>query len=84
MPDDDAAGVEHVVDAIAGYLARSPSAADSEQGIAQWWLPQMGLDVPVATVHAALALLVQRGVMTRTTLPDGSVIYRAGPAAPTP
>lgn len=79
MPDDDAAAVQHVMDAIVGYLARNPSAADSEQGIAQWWLPQTGLDASLETVRAALALLVQQGAMTREMLPGGSVIYRAGP-----
>lgn len=84
MPDDEAAGVQHVVDAILGYLARNPSAADSEQGITQWWLPQMGVDASVDTVRAALALLVQHGAMTRAMLPGGSVIYRAGPRPPGP
>jgi hypothetical protein len=70
------------VDAIVGYLARSPQAADTEQGIAQWWLPRMGVDVPLADVRAALERLVRTGVMTCTSLPEGSVIYRA--AAPRP
>lgn len=64
-------------DAIAGYLARHPCAADNEQGIAQWWLADMGLNVPPAVVHQALQRLLQQRRLRGSTLPDGSVIFRA-------
>lgn len=64
------------------YLAGHPSAADSEGGIAQWWLPCMGVDVPMADLRRALERLVQGGAMVRATLPDGRVIYRATPSLP--
>lgn len=67
-------------EAIEAYIARWPQAADTEEGIAQWWLPRMGVDLPLQDVHAALDRLVRQGVMTRTSLPEGSVIYRAAPA----
>lgn len=69
-------------DAIVAYLARHPCAADNEDGIAQWWLPDMGVDVPLTVVRQALQGLLQRQVVTSTALPDGSVIFRAAPPAP--
>jgi len=79
MVDDAQPAIKHVVSAIQAYLALHPAAADSEQGVAQWWLPAVGVDVPVAHVHQALELLWKRGALERTTLPDGGSVYRAAP-----
>lgn len=81
MLDDAGARSRHAKQAILAYLARHPSAADSEQGIAQWWLPEMNAEAPPADVRRALDELVQQQALGRTTLPDGSVIYRAVPSA---
>lgn len=62
---------------ILAYLARHPRAADSEEGIAQWWLPRVGVDVGLAHVQLALEVLVRCGAVQRFTLPDGRAIYRA-------
>jgi len=62
---------------ILAYLACHPRAADSEQGITQWWLPRVGVDVGLADVQLALEALVQRGTVQRFALPDGRAIYRA-------
>ena len=63
--------------AIEGYLEQHPDAADSSQGIAQWWLPAYAAGVPVVTVEHALADLQQRGLVRRTQLPGGQVIWSA-------
>jgi hypothetical protein len=71
---------ERVASLIEAYLAQHPAAADSERGIAQWWLQTMGADVPVEVVREALDVLVRRGAVIRTTVPGGPAIYRkAGP-----
>lgn len=62
---------------ILDYLARHPFAADSEQGIGQWWLASAGLLVTAAELQQALAALLQQGRIERITLPDGGAIYRA-------
>lgn len=80
MGDEADAGMQRVAALIEAYLARHPAAADSEQGIAQWWMPAMGADVPVETVCAALEWLVRRGAVHRTLVPGGPAIYRAGAA----
>jgi len=69
-------GVDEVARAIEAYLAGHPDAADNEHGIAAWWLPGMGLDVPVVQVRQALDALLQRGVVMVVALPGGA-IYRA-------
>lgn len=69
------------IEAIEAYLANSPQAADTPEGIAQWWLPRMGVELPLADVRAALERMVRSGVLTRTSLPEGSVIYRASGSA---
>lgn len=68
--------------AIVAYLVQHPCAADNEHGIAQWWLPDMGVDVPLTVVRQALQGLLQRQVVISTILPDGSEIFRAAPPAP--
>ena len=60
------------------YLERHPLAADSERGIAEFWLPELGLQLPSDLVGRALARLVAGRVVAEFTMPDGSVIYRSG------
>ena len=64
-------------DAILRYLALHPEAADSEEGIAAWWMPAMGVQTNAADVAAALEKLHRCGLVARVVLPDGRVIFRA-------
>ena len=75
MPDLESDALEQAVAAIERYLAQHPTAADSEQGIAQWWLPAMGVDAPLDRVVGALERLRERGRIERTTLPGGQAIW---------
>lgn len=75
MLDEADARSQRAMDAILAYLARSPQAADTEQGIAQWWLADMGGDVPIEDVRRALARLLELKAIVRAQLPDGRVIY---------
>lgn len=84
MLDEVEAGTRSAVDAIVAYLARWPQAADTEHGVVQWWLPEMGVDVPLASVRTALDRLVQAQVVVGTSLPDGNVIYRGAAATARP
>ena len=80
MPANDVGeGTRRATQAIEAYLARHVHAADSEAGIVQWWLPEMGVDVSLLEVRLALQSLVERGRIESRSLPDGSVIYRAAP-----
>ncbi len=73
---------QRALDAVAAYIARHPMAADSVDGIAQVWLPAMGVDVPRAQLQAALDRLVERRLLSSVALADGGVIYRAPAGAP--
>ena len=77
------AHLESVVAAIEAYLERHPDAADSAEGISRWWLARDGLDPCVEVVQAALSRLLERGVVTARTLPNGERIYSAVRAPPT-
>lgn len=74
---DAAARRRQAAEAVLAYLARHPRVVDTEQGIAQWWLPEFGVDVPQADLHDALEELVQAAQLERQVLPDGGVLYRA-------
>lgn len=70
-------GIDLAVAAIERYIAAHPTAADNAQGVAQWWLPAIGVDLPVEVVHRALEVLSQSGALKRSVLPDGGMVYRS-------
>jgi len=66
-----------VAAAIRDYLIAHPSAADSDQGIADWWLAGSGLQASLDDVRQALELLASRQIVEKQMLADGRLIYRA-------
>jgi len=71
-----------VARALETYLTQHPAAADTAQGIAQWWLPP-AMQPALAIVEEALAMLVAAGVVERRVLPDGRQVYgRTGSTGP--
>lgn len=77
MNDDARARRRTIAEAIRRYLADHPSAADSELGIAEWWLPELGPVAGVAEVRSALDLLEHEGVVEACRLDDGRFVWRA-------
>jgi len=65
-----------IADAIERYLERHSAAADSEEGIAEWWLIEQGVRASVDEVREALKLLESRGVMETVTLQGGRCLWR--------
>jgi len=61
--------------ALLGYLALHPDAADGLPGIRQWWLPRHLQDVSDRELRDALGELVERNAMRRTAMPDGTNLY---------
>jgi len=55
--------VRVVADAIARHLAGSPGCADSAEGIQQWWLRPVGVEVPLDLVVEGLRVLEGEGVV---------------------
>ncbi|BCZ84351.1 hypothetical protein PTKU64_80260 [Paraburkholderia terrae] len=62
---------------IEAYVTLYPNAADSADGIRSWWLDATREAGNEELVQRALVELERRGVVSRTELPDGHVIYRA-------
>ena len=72
-------------DEILQYLQAHPDAGDTVDGIAEWWLSQH--DAPYANesvvlVEQALDHLVQRGLVERHVLVEGTILYEAAPPKP--
>ena len=67
--------VDAVAATIRRYLLDHPNAADTLQGVAQWWLSGDADEEWLSKVQRAIEQLVKRGEMVRQTLRDGTVIY---------
>jgi hypothetical protein len=75
MKSQDARLVE-VLETIMRYLDSHPDAADTVEGIAEWWLPRaLCADVPL--VEQALARLLGQGLVRRQSNIDRHVLYSA-------
>ena len=73
-PDPVRQRLEQVIES---YLARSPNAADTSKGIAEWWISELAGSASLDDVHRALEALSRRGVVERARLADGTEIFRA-------
>ena len=60
---------------VLAYLHRHPEAADTLDGIVNWWLPSQRLDIARQRIEAALEALVAEGRLCRHALPGGTVLY---------
>jgi Fe2+ or Zn2+ uptake regulation protein len=74
--DDDA---QAVAAEIVRYLRQHAEAADTVEGVARWWLSRQRYEEAIATVERAMAMLVNRQMVEKHTLPDGTAVYRSGP-----
>jgi hypothetical protein len=69
-PDVDTLACE-----LESYVASHPSAADTLECVARWWLA--GAEQPsLSRVEAALDLLASRSIVARFPLPDGRFVYQ--------
>jgi len=64
---------------IARYLEEHPNAADTLDGVAQWWLLRQRYQESRKTVETALAWLVEQGLVTKSTTAGGQEIYSRTP-----
>jgi hypothetical protein len=67
--------IENLAREIADYLDRNSQAADDVEGIMHWWLRDQREGKTLERVQVALDLLESRGVVARSVLKDGHVIY---------
>ena len=75
MPQSGETDASAIASVIERYLSLHPGAADTLTGIRCWWLTPEAADAPASLVEAALALLIARGLVVSTRLPDGGVLY---------
>jgi hypothetical protein len=61
--------------ALRRHLESYPEAADSLEGIRQWWLPDSLRVAPLESLQEAVEVLVASGEMRRRPLPDGTTLY---------
>jgi len=61
---------------ILQYLQRFPDAADSLNGIINWWLPGKYKDEDVSKVEEVLEQLIAEGVVRKVFLIDKTVLYK--------
>jgi Fe2+ or Zn2+ uptake regulation protein len=54
---------EQLAAAILGYLSEFPNAAETPEGVTEWWLPRQEVRVQVEAVSRALEALVARGLL---------------------
>lgn len=67
--------VDSLARELESYVASHPSAADTLECIARWWL-QAAEQPSLRRVEAALDLLASRGIVARYPLPDGRFVYQ--------
>ena len=70
--DDEA---ERIALEILRYLETHPDAADTIEGVIQWWLSPVVSNVFTETVQRALDELVTRSRIVRRVLLDGTILY---------
>ena len=64
-----------LIEAIEAHLATHPLAADSAEGVTNWWLAKHGVVASLQEVEMALAALVRQGRVRRVRLADGNTLY---------
>jgi hypothetical protein len=69
--------LDRVVQAIARYLEQHPGAADSDDGIAKWWLPTLNVEASSQEVRVALEVLMRAGLVESVRIANQPPIWRA-------
>ena len=77
-------GPGEIESAVIGYLRSHPDAADTLDGIVQWWLPRQRYETERSRIAAVLARLVARGLLRVSGLPGGDALYALKDSPTTP
>lgn len=73
------AEIARLREAILDYLQRNPEAADTLRGIVNWWLPAEPARIEASRVERALEQLVAEGLVVKSVLVEGTVLYARAP-----
>ena len=69
-------------EAILQYLQNHPNAADTAEGIAEWWLTEQDANESEVFVEQALNHLVKQGLLKRHVLVEETILYELAPPTP--
>lgn len=72
---DDETSRHEVEASVLAYLHRHPQAADTLDGIVQWWLPRQRYETARECIGRVLDDLVARGELRCERLPGGAALY---------
>lgn len=75
MPTISKQQVEGIAKEISHYLDEHPYAADSIEGIAEWWLARQRFEETVSLVQQAVENLMEQGQVEKVVGHSGKVIY---------
>lgn len=75
MPAHSSGDNADVAQEILSYLRNHPNAADTLDGILNWWLPRQRYEMEQQRIEESLEHLVARGLVSKKTLSDGTVLY---------
>ncbi len=67
--------LKKVAEEIIRYLQQHQFAADTLEGISQWWIARQRIEEDKKRVLAALEYLLQQKHLQCRQLPDGSMLY---------
>ena len=67
---------------IRAYLDANPRAAETVDGIVQWWLLRQRFEDAWDQVERALDHLSEEGLVIKKTGPSGETVYSSASAAP--
>lgn len=73
---NDKSKIISIAGEIRRYLVKTPSAAETVDGIARWWLSRQRFEDSVELVQAALDYLESKGEVEKQTSTAGYVTYR--------
>ena len=80
MSEFNDSDVQKIADQIECYLKNHPNAADTIEGITQWWLPGLGIEVSSLVVQQALNYLVSKSVVKWNANFSGNKVYSSNKA----
>jgi hypothetical protein len=76
MTDDGSAShIELAMSLVLAYIERNRGAADTLDGIAQWWVGAGAAGIQPCTLRAALDRLVESGLLHARLLPSGETLW---------
>ena len=64
-----------VAEEIRRYLTSHPDAADSAEGVLNWWLMRQRTEQSAQVVGEAMQWLIEQGAVTSRVMPDGQIVY---------